>query len=182
MITANFRAYNTYVTESLYQWELNQTLEVSGLNLSVAPEVHFSNANMEKSLVRQSTMKNHIVSVDIPNSLLQDSLTIDAHIGIYEGETFKVIEKVQIPIIPRKRPADYRIQDSDEEIYSFNRLENMIVNLDSKVSGFMNTQVGTTENRPTENLTVGQMYFDTTLGKPIWYKSDGWIDATGSVV
>lgn len=42
------------------------------------------------------------------------------------------------------------------------------------------TQAGTTADRPTENLWVGRMYFDTTLGKPIWYKSPGWVDSGGS--
>ena len=129
MIKANFKSYASYVTDSLYQWDLNQVLSVSGLNLSVAPEVHFSNANTDRAIVRQSTMTNHIVSVGIPNSLLQDPLTICAHIGIYEGDTFKVVELVEIPIIARKRPKDYQIADADEELYSFKALENAIANM-----------------------------------------------------
>ena len=129
MIKANFNTYSSYVTDSLYQWDLNQVLSVTGLNLAVVPEVHFSNANMDKAIVRQATKVNNVVSVAIPNSLLQDPLTIHAHIGIYEGDTFKVVERVDIPVIPKKRPGDYRIQDSDEEIYSFHALENAITNM-----------------------------------------------------
>lgn len=129
MIKANFNSYNSYVTDNLYQWDINQVLSVYGLNLSVAPEVHFSNSTMDKAIVRQATLLNHIVSVNIPNSLLQEPLTIRAHVGIYEGETFKVVECVEIPIIARKRPADYQIQDTDEEIYSFKKLENHIANM-----------------------------------------------------
>lgn len=128
MITANFSAYSTYVTDSLHQWDINQVLRVTGLNLTTAPEVHFSNANTGRAIVRQSTMESHVVTVDIPNSLLQDPLRIFAHIGIYEGSTFKVVEKVEVPVIPRKRPADYQIEDSDEELYSFKRLENALAN------------------------------------------------------
>lgn len=44
------------------------------------------------------------------------------------------------------------------------------------------TMFGPTTNRPTSPL-VGDTYFDTTLGKPIWYKgSNAWVDATGSTV
>lgn len=129
MIKANFNAYASYVTDTLYQWEIDRVLSVSGLNLSVAPEVHFSNANMDRAVVKQSVMNKGIVSVTIPNSLLQDPLTIHAHIGIYEGDTFKVLEKIEIPVLPRKRPVDYRIEDSDEEIYSFKELENHIANM-----------------------------------------------------
>ncbi|WP_175502224.1 hypothetical protein [Cytobacillus oceanisediminis] len=41
---------------------------------------------------------------------------------------------------------------------------------------------GTTANRPSVN-EVGFQYFDTTLGKPIWYKGSGvWVDAVGTSV
>lgn len=132
MIKANFSAYSKYVTDSLNQWDLNQVLQVTGLNLTTAPEVHFSNANNDRAIVRQSTMTNHVVSVNIPNSLLQDPLRIYAHIGIYEGDTFKVVELVEIPVIARKRPEDYQIEANDDEVYSFKRLENLIGNAATK--------------------------------------------------
>ena len=133
MIKANFNTYASYVTDSLHQWDLNQVLQVSGLNLDVVPEVHFSNANTDRAIVRQATMANHVVSVDVPNSLLQEPLRIYAHIGIYDGKTFKVVELVEIPVKPRKRPQDYQIQDNDEEIYSFKALENQIGNYTAHV-------------------------------------------------
>lgn len=133
MITANFKAYASYVTDSLHQWDLNHVLQVSGLNLTTVPEVHFSNANTDRAIVRQATMNAAgVVAVGVPNSLLQDPLRIYAHIGIYEGDTFKVVELVEIPVIPRKRPADYQIQDSDEEIHSFKALENAIANMTTR--------------------------------------------------
>lgn len=42
-------------------------------------------------------------------------------------------------------------------------------------------RAGTTANRPASPVT-GQMYFDTTVGKPIWYNGSAWVDATGSTV
>lgn len=45
------------------------------------------------------------------------------------------------------------------------------------------TQSGTTAQRPAEFLFKGQPYFDTTIGKPIWYTAGGvWVDATGAPV
>lgn len=48
---------------------------------------------------------------------------------------------------------------------------------------------GSTANRPIESLQnplyISQMFFDTTLGKPIWVKSRNptvWVDATGAAV
>lgn len=42
---------------------------------------------------------------------------------------------------------------------------------------------GTTGERPTipsGSIRRGIMYFDTTLGKPIWWNGSGWVDATGT--
>lgn len=165
MIKANFNAYASYVTDSLYQWDLNRTLSVSGLNLDTAPEVHFSNAVMDKAIVRQAILKNNVVIVDIPNSLLQTPLTVDAHIGVYDGNTFKVIELVQIPIIAKKRPEDYQIEDSDGEIYSFKRLENMINNLnaeeplpDTGAGEGVNTRITITSGILRASGWVGNLY------------------------
>ena len=138
MIKANFNSYSSYLTDSLYQWDINQVLTVNGLNLAVAPEVHFSNSNMDRAIVRQSVATDKGFNVDIPNSLLQDPLTIRAHVGIYEGNTFKVIELVEIPIIARTKPLDYKIEDSDEEIYSFKALQNAIANLEQRIKALEN--------------------------------------------
>lgn len=123
MLHVNFNTYNNYVTDSLYQWDVNQDLIINGLNLSTAPEIHFANANMARAIVRQSTLASGVVTVRIPNSLLQEALTIKAHVGIYEGETFKVIETIEIPVIAKAKPLDYTIEDSDGEIYSFKAIE-----------------------------------------------------------
>ena len=126
MITANFSAYNSYITDSLYQWDLNQVLRVTGVNLDTAPVVQFSNAMTDRAISRQATMENHVIEVPIPNSLLQDPVRILAHIGVYDGNTFKVVETVHIPVIARKRPADYQLETTDGEVYSFTTLEGRI--------------------------------------------------------
>lgn len=38
---------------------------------------------------------------------------------------------------------------------------------------------GDTASRPGSPAT-GWMYFDSTLGKPVWYDGSGWVDATGT--
>lgn len=41
---------------------------------------------------------------------------------------------------------------------------------------------GNTEKRPTASLQVGEMYFDTTLGKPIFWSGTKWVDSSGTDV
>lgn len=40
-------------------------------------------------------------------------------------------------------------------------------------------QAGATGARPT-GVATGYMFFDTTLGKPIWFNGTGWVDASGT--
>ena len=42
-------------------------------------------------------------------------------------------------------------------------------------------RAGSTELRPT-GQPVGFCYFDTTLGRPIWWAEPNWVDATGATV
>jgi uncharacterized protein YjdB len=57
----------------------------------------------------------------------------------------------------------------------FNQIDNFTQNVTVPPSGI-------TANRPTERLEVGQYYFDTTLGLPIYWNGTDWIDAAGTVV
>lgn len=41
---------------------------------------------------------------------------------------------------------------------------------------------GTTAQRPTVGLKPSKFYFDTTLGKPIWWSGSAWKDAAGTTV
>lgn len=43
------------------------------------------------------------------------------------------------------------------------------------------TANGATGNRPGSPV-VGQFYFDTTLGIPIWYEGPTWVNASGTPV
>jgi hypothetical protein len=51
------------------------------------------------------------------------------------------------------------------------------------------TQSGPTANRPTTRLWVGRVYFDTTLGYPVWVQSVNastyvatWVNGAGTTV
>ena len=57
----------------------------------------------------------------------------------------------------------------------FNQIDNFTQNVTVPPSGVI-------ASRPTERLEVGQYYFDTTLGIPIWYDGTNWVDATGTTV
>ena len=129
MLNVCFNSYGKYTTNYLYQWDKNQIIEITGLNLSNVPEIHFTNAAMDRAIARQATMSDGVIKADIPNSMLQSPFAIVAYVGIYNGTQYKTIEAIKIPIIPRSRPTDYVLEKTNDEVYSFNHLENLIANL-----------------------------------------------------
>lgn len=119
---------NSYTVEPLYQWDLNQVLTIYGLSLPSIPEIHFANDAMDRAIVRQARMDSAgVITVDIPNSLLQKPYKVKAYVCIYQGTTFESLYKIEIPVKARTQPSDYTLAD-DEEVYSFNALENAVNN------------------------------------------------------
>ncbi len=129
MLNVCFNSYGKYTVNYLYQWDKNQIIEITGLNLSKVPEIHFANKTMDKAIARQATMSDGVIQANIPNSLLQAPFSVIAYVGIYEGEQFKTIETIKIPIVPRVRPTDYVLEKTDDEVYSFDALENALANM-----------------------------------------------------
>ncbi len=117
-----------YTVDPLYQWDVNQVLEIRGLSLPSVPSIHFTNETMDKAIVRQAAMDGAgVITVDVPNSLLQKPYKIKAYICIYEGDTFETLYLIEIPVKSRKKPSDYTLE-GDTEVYSFNALENLVNN------------------------------------------------------
>jgi hypothetical protein len=75
-------------------------------------------------------------------------------------------------------PVDYDQRYQDQlnnalRLY-FNQVDNFTSFLGQTISG-------TSAERPAVNLYIGQMYFDTTVGIPIWWNGTYWVDATGTI-
>lgn len=126
---ANVRVENNrYTVDSLYQWDLNQVLEIYGLSLPFVPEIHFTNDAMDRAIVRPASMNAAgVITVDVPNSVLQKAGKLKVYICNYESETFQTLYKLEIVVKARVKPSDYTLID-DPEVYSFNALENMVYN------------------------------------------------------
>ena len=133
---------DNYEVERLYQWDMNQVLCISGLSLTTVPEVHFAHPHDQLAIVRKATMDAAgVVRADIPNSLLQKALRIDAYVCTYEGDTFQTICQVKMPVHERAKPSDYEGTD-DVEVYSLDALQVEMIELEpgeeAKVEKVMN--------------------------------------------
>ena len=87
------------------------------------------------------------------------------------------IKKFVAPALPTA-PSEYDPRRDDQLNYSLRLYFNQLDNFLSVIS---TPQNGATADRPTQSLQLGQFYFDTTLGIPIWYNGTDWVDATGTV-
>ena len=64
----------------------------------------------------------------------------------------------------------------------FNTLDAANVQTQQAITTLSTPSAGTTALRPSTGLLVGQFYFDTSLGIPIWWNGTNWVDATGTAV
>lgn len=112
MIKAQFKSYGSYVTDSVYQWDLNQKLSISGLVMSSAPVIAYSSKAVKKAIIVQSKIVDGVINCDIPNALLQFDNDITAHLCSLENKQYKAVEKMIIPVIKRAMPADYLFTDN----------------------------------------------------------------------
>lgn len=153
---------NSYTVEPFYQWDKDQTLEIYGLSLASIPEVHFANVAMGRAIVRQASMDAAgVVRVEVPNSMLQKPYTIQVYVCTYAGSTFETQYKLELPVKARTQPADYTLED-DQEVYSFNALENQLVNALTYMED-QNNQALVKLNAATAAQNEAKVAYETTM-------------------
>lgn len=72
---------------------------------------------------------------------------------------------------------------SPDAAYVLNQHKSATKRLINKICNLLPGMVvsGPTTNRPVLSANnPGAMYFDTTLGKPVWWNGTAWVDATGT--
>ena len=113
MIKVNLsNAENVLSDSHLYQWDLNQTLEIRGLNVATAPQIHFSVRGIKAALVVQSEISADVITVKIPNLILQYGKDVNAYVYIAENDAKSTVKTIIIPVVSRAKPADY-VYDED---------------------------------------------------------------------
>ena len=104
VITASFGGLREVTTAPLWQWDYGQILQITGLDLPQAFEVHFSNSRKSGETVTQIGTDG---AVTIPDMYLTSGADIYAfiflHDGLTDGETEYVIK---IPVRERPEPSD----------------------------------------------------------------------------
>ena len=101
--------------ETLYQWDQGQKLKITGSGLTDAPMVHFCNKNSRDALKVQSEITKGVITVDIPNALLQSSSAITVYLVTFASDTsFRTVASLKLHVSPRAKPADYAYVENVE--------------------------------------------------------------------
>ena len=97
---------NEALTDSLYQWDYGQELEIEAADLgSGEVEVHFACPSMSEAIVKLCYLTNGIGTVTIPDDCLEQSSTITAWVYEIVGTQGRTRKVVNIPVIARTRPS-----------------------------------------------------------------------------
>jgi hypothetical protein len=89
--------------------------------------------------------------------------------------TLRPSKAPNLPIAPVSYAQQYQDQLNNAFRLYFAQIDNL-------TQAIVIPESGITASRPITDLQVGQQYFDTTLGYPIWWDGSDWVDASGTVV
>lgn len=114
VITAAFGGMREVTTARLWQWDYGQILQITGLDLPQAFEVHFSNSRKSGETVTQIGADNQVT---IPDMFLTSGADIYCfiflHDGLTDGETEYVIK---IPVRERPEPSDIEPTPEQQDV------------------------------------------------------------------
>ena len=96
-----------------------------------------------------------------------------------KNQALRASKAPNLPIAPVEYDQRYQDQLSNAFRLYFAQIDNFTQAAAIPLSG-------DTASRPVDTgdikLRVGDQYFDTTIGLPIWWDGTDWIDAAGTVV
>lgn len=111
--------------DGLYQWDTGQILRINGLNLSVAPKVHFATKVDETAYVVQSEMSGTTITVGIPDKVLTHGYPIIAYVYLEQGTDKRTIKSITIPVIKRAKPSTWKETNAESIIEAVNLYEQL---------------------------------------------------------
>ncbi|MEP2059161.1 MAG: hypothetical protein ABJJ05_15220 [Maribacter litoralis] len=97
----------------------------------------------------------------------------------YDGTTYDVIRTIETngkmvheKVVEFKEPTIGVDAINENELVTKGQMDIAVASIPS----------GTTAERPATGIIAGSQFFDTSIGKPIWYSGSNWVDALGATV
>jgi len=135
-------------------------------------------------MITPSTTARTYTDPETSETITHDMATAIGVLGVIEGDAtnYPTLTGNVVPIIKFEMSSGTVTTWSDDGDYiaTAYTVDNHEAASDPHPQ-YQKEQAGATASRPASPAT-GEMYFDTTLGKPIWYDGSNWVDATGTTV
>jgi len=117
----NCNEYNTTATrpdgKPIYQYNYGQILQIHGLDLPKAVEIHFSHSmGGSDAIIRIGTTTDKVTEVAVPEKFLEAYGTVTAYIYVSNTESGQTEYKIQFQIAQRAKPEAW---DSPEDAELF---------------------------------------------------------------
>lgn len=123
MIKVNFlEGSDLAQANGLWQWDYGQKLEIHGLKLPTAAEIHFSlSESGGESITRIGNTKDEVTVVPIPDTMLENESEISGY-RIYgyiyitdpDNNSGKTVKKICINVQSRPKPQEFDLPDEKE--------------------------------------------------------------------
>ena len=88
----------------LHQWDYGQKLEIHGLDLPPAVEIHFAASGDTEALVRIGFTVDKVTTAAIPDTLLEQEKDIRAYVYVSDAEHGETVKTINLPMTRRPRP------------------------------------------------------------------------------
>lgn len=158
MLRVCLNCYGNYTTDSVYQWDLNQVLALTGDNINDVSAIHFCNKKCDNARVVNVTRDEGEISAPIPNELLEMPYDVIAYVHSINDNQAKTVEIINIPVIKRAKPDDYVFVEN-VDIVNFERLEKDITDYIAIMTSEYNAFTSTTnQNYNTFTSNANQTY------------------------
>lgn len=118
IVKAIFDGESIIKTDTIYQYNYGQVLQIGGLALPTGTEIHFAVHGSDKAYILTGTPKNNVTTVTIPDVLMiNDYCTCNYRIDafIYIVDSTSGYTKYQIIIPVKSRPAPTSVKFTEEE-------------------------------------------------------------------
>lgn len=101
-------------TKPVWQWDYGQKIEIHGLSLPPAVEVHFATDQDTETVTRIGTTIDNVTSVTIPDSMLEQTEEIIAYIYIVDSSSGKTKYTIKTYIQPRPQPQQWEPPETED--------------------------------------------------------------------
>ena len=142
MATAKFKeGRKEATTEELAQYDYGQILQIEGLQLPAAVQIHFSTEEVKgEARVEMGATKNNITTVEIPDIYFREDASssnkseysVFAWVYLDDGESGRTAYRIHMPVKRRPKPTTYTPEEDERLKNTLEQITKIANNLDAK--------------------------------------------------